>query len=354
LFPTPVTSNIPNSSNAPIASYVSTPPTHQPHVDLSPSSPIRSPSLSPSSPSEISKVNNEVDKKNKKQKEKKKKNQKGAKPPTTSNHVGSKQPAMVNRTWSVDKFNNIKMNNPKLKFPCSLCKGNHFLRDFPSLPKVLEMWSSTSSDLARHVGDTPSASDITVGKRKRTIKFPCLLCKGDHYSHLFPRMDEGSYLLENIQLPTGYQNISPRPSLVDGLVNIVPFPLSLVDPVVNIVSSSVEPKTQGIVPVPSSIIPTLHLKSETKVVDSVLPLVDPTPPLKSAKVVNMVPSLVGPTPPLKSAKVVDLVLPDLGGYWWPPTFFSSVPKQFSGNFGNLLFLVVFHFQSRFEALNDVF
>jgi cell division septation protein DedD len=84
LFPTPVISNIPSASNAPSASDVSTPPTHQPHVDLSPSSPIRSPSLSPSSPSEISKASNEVDKKNKKQKEKKKKNQKGAKPPTTS------------------------------------------------------------------------------------------------------------------------------------------------------------------------------------------------------------------------------------------------------------------------------
>jgi hypothetical protein len=127
-----------------------------------------------------------------------------------------------------------------------------------------------------HGGDTPSASDITVGKKKRTIKFPCLLCKGDHYSHLFPRMDEASYLLENIQLPTGYQNISPKPSLVDGLVNIVPFPLSLVD------------------------------------------------------------------------RVAEEV--DIGGH--PP--FPTGPKQFSGNFGNLLFLAVFHFRSRFEALNDVF
>jgi hypothetical protein len=113
----------------------------------------------------------------------------------TSDHVGSKQPTMVNRTGSVDKVDKIKMKNPKPKFPCSLCKGDHFLMDFPSLPKVLEMWSSTSSSPVRHVGDTPSASDIKVGKNKRIVKFPYLLCKGDHYSHLFPCIDEASYLL---------------------------------------------------------------------------------------------------------------------------------------------------------------
>jgi hypothetical protein len=77
LFPTPVISNLPSASNAPSASDVSTPPTHQPHVDFSPSSPIKSPSLSPSSPSEISKASSQVDKKKKKQKEKKKKTRKG-------------------------------------------------------------------------------------------------------------------------------------------------------------------------------------------------------------------------------------------------------------------------------------
>jgi hypothetical protein len=34
--------------------------------------------------------------------------------------------------------------------------------------------------------------------------------------------------------------------------------------------------------------------------------------------------------------------------------FQLSQNSFSGNFGNLLFLVVFHFRSRFEALNDVF
>jgi hypothetical protein len=40
------------------------------------------------------------------------------------------------------------------------------------------------------------------------------------------------------------------------------------------------------------------------------------------------------------------------GYRWSPTFPTS-SKQFSGNFGNLLFLAVFNFQGHFEALNDV-
>jgi hypothetical protein len=56
LFPTPVISNLLSDSIAPNTSDVSTPPTHQPHVEFSPSSPIKSPSLSPSSPSEISKA----------------------------------------------------------------------------------------------------------------------------------------------------------------------------------------------------------------------------------------------------------------------------------------------------------
>jgi hypothetical protein len=34
--------------------------------------------------------------------------------------------------------------------------------------------------------------------------------------------------------------------------------------------------------------------------------------------------------------------------------FQLAQNKFSGNFGNLLFLAVFHFWSRFEALNDVF
>ena len=60
LFPTLVILNLPSASD------VSTPPTHQPHFNFSPSSPIKSPFLSPSSPSEISKASIQVDKKKKK------------------------------------------------------------------------------------------------------------------------------------------------------------------------------------------------------------------------------------------------------------------------------------------------
>jgi hypothetical protein len=90
------------------------------------------------------------------------------------------------------------MKNLKPKFPCSLCKGDHFLRDFPGLIKVLEMWSSASSASTGHTDDTPSTSDVKVGKKKKIVKFPCMLCKGDHYSHLCPHMDEASSLLEKL------------------------------------------------------------------------------------------------------------------------------------------------------------
>jgi hypothetical protein len=66
LFPTPMILNPPNVSTPPNTLYVSTPPTHQPHIDFSPSSPIKSPSISPSSPSESSKAGSQVDQKKKK------------------------------------------------------------------------------------------------------------------------------------------------------------------------------------------------------------------------------------------------------------------------------------------------
>jgi hypothetical protein len=233
LFPTPVIPNPPNVSTAPNTLYVSTLPTDQPHVEFSPSSPIKSPSISPSLPSERSKASSQVDQK--------KKNLKRTKTPTTSD-VGSKQPVTVNSTRSVNEVNKIKMKNPKPKFPCSLCKGDHFQRDCPDLTQVLEMWSSTSSISVSHVDDTLSTSDVQVGNKKKTVKFPCMLCKGNHYSHLCPRMDEASSLLEKLQLPKGYRKLSPDPSLVDGLVNPVPSPVSPVDQAVNLVSSSIEPQ----------------------------------------------------------------------------------------------------------------
>jgi hypothetical protein len=128
LFPTPVIPNPPNVSVAPNTLDVNTPPTHQPHVDFLPSSPIKPPSISPSSPSESSKESSQVDQKKKKQKEKKKKSPKKTKAPTTSD-VGSKKLVTVNSIGSVDEINKIKGKNPKPKFPSSLFKGDHFLRD---------------------------------------------------------------------------------------------------------------------------------------------------------------------------------------------------------------------------------
>jgi hypothetical protein len=155
------------------------------------------------------------------EKEKKKKNSKKTKAPTTSD-VGSKKLVTINSTRSVDEVNKIKMKNLKPKFPYSVCKGDHFMRDCPDITQVLEMWSSTSSTSVGHVNDTPSTSDVQVGKKNQTVKFPFMLCKGNHYSHLCPRMDEASSLLEKLQLPKGYRKISPNSSLVDGLVNLVP------------------------------------------------------------------------------------------------------------------------------------
>jgi hypothetical protein len=133
LFPTLVILNFPNALNAPNASYVSTPPTNQPFSFFT-----RQVSFPFSFfPCEISKASSQVDKKKKKQKGKKKKNQKETKPPTASGNVGSKKPTTINCTGSVDKAEKSKMKNPKPKFPCMLCKDDHFLRYFPVLPKVL-------------------------------------------------------------------------------------------------------------------------------------------------------------------------------------------------------------------------
>jgi hypothetical protein len=59
LFPTPVILNPPNVSVASNTLDVNTTPTHQPHIDFSPSLPIKSPSISPSSPSESSKASSQ-------------------------------------------------------------------------------------------------------------------------------------------------------------------------------------------------------------------------------------------------------------------------------------------------------
>jgi hypothetical protein len=183
---------------------------HQPHVDPSPSSPIRSsspsllgrsPSISSSSSSESSEATNLVNKKKKKKNIKKKKDKQGSKLPTTAKHVG-KQPVIVNRSGSVDDVK-ITQTTRKPKYPSRLCKGSHLLKDFPRLPKVIEVWSThphqpTSLASEQHANNPPKTSHDTVGKKKSRVKFPCMLCKGSHLTHLCPIMDEASKLLEEM------------------------------------------------------------------------------------------------------------------------------------------------------------
>jgi hypothetical protein len=144
LFSTQV---IPNAVSALVMS--TSPQEHQPHVDPSPSSPVRSslpsslamsPSVSSSSSGESSEASNPVNKKKNKRKIKKKKYKQGSKPPTTVKHVG-KQPVTANRARSVDDVK-ITQTTHKPKYPCRLCKGSHLLKDCPGLSKVIEAWST--------------------------------------------------------------------------------------------------------------------------------------------------------------------------------------------------------------------
>jgi hypothetical protein len=304
--------------NAVSASVVSTSPQeHQPHVDPSPSSPVRSsspssiarsPSVPSSSSSEISVPSNSVNKKKKKQKNKKKKIKQGSKPPTTVKHVG-KQPVTVDHAGRVDDVK-ITQTPRKPKYPCRLCKGSHLLKDCPGLSKVIEVWSTHPSQpmsLAseQHADDLPSTSHDLVGKKKSRVKFPCMLCKGSHLTHLCPHMDEASKLLEDItvsqpQLPAAYCKLSLDPPVVDGMITPVPSPVNPVDHVVNLVTSLVEPVDELVDPIPSSVNPTLPLESETQVVDS-FPPVDPILPLENeTQVVDLISPSIDPTLPLES------------------------------------------------------
>jgi hypothetical protein len=202
LFSTPVIMN--EESDFVVRNF---PQEHQPHVDPSPSSSVRScspsslarsSSVSSSSPSESSESSNLVDKK-KKRKIKKKKNNQGSKLPTTVIHVG-KQSITDNHVGSFDDAK-ITQTTRNPKYPCRLCKGSHVLKDFHGISKVIEACSTCpcrpmSSASKQHVDDLPSTSQDTIGKKKSRVKFLCSLCGGSHQTHLFPRMDEASKLLE--------------------------------------------------------------------------------------------------------------------------------------------------------------
>jgi hypothetical protein len=273
-----------------------------------PSSLARLPSISSSSSSESSEANNPVNKKKKKRKIKKKKDKQGSKPPTTIKHVG-KQPVTINRVGSVDDIK-ISQTTRKPKYPCWLCKGSHLIKDFPGLPKVIDVWIThprqpTSLASEHHADNPPSTSRDSVGKKKSRVKFPCMLCKGSHLTHLCPCMDEASKLLEDMtvsqpQLPTAYRNLSLNPPVVDGMITLVPSLVNLVDHVVNLVTSLVEPVDQVVDLIPSLVNPTLPSESETQVVNS-FPPVDPILPLENGtQVVNLLSPSIDPTLPLES------------------------------------------------------
>jgi hypothetical protein len=151
-----------------------------------------------------------------------------------------------------------------------------------------------SSTSEQHVDDLPSTSQDTVGKKKSRVKFPCMLCKGSHLTHLFPRMDEASKLLEDMtvsqpQLPAAYRKLTLNPPVVDGMINLVPSSINPVDHAVNLVTSLVEPVDKVVDPIPSSVNPTLPLESETQVVDLIPSSVSPTlPPESETKAVDPV------------------------------------------------------------------
>jgi hypothetical protein len=311
LFSTQV---IPTAVSASVTSTF--PQEHQPHVDPSPSSPVRSsspsslamlPSVSSSSSSESSEARNPVNKKKKKRKNKKKKIKQGSKSPTTAKHVG-KQPVTVNRAGSVDDVK-IAQTTRKPKYPCRLCKGSHLLKDCPGLPKVIEAWSThphqpMSLAYEQHADDFPSTSHDIVGKKKSRAKFLCMLCKGSHLTHLCPHMEEASKLLEDMtvsqpQLPAAYHKLSLNPPVVDGMITLVPSPVNPVDHVVNLVTSLVAPVDKVVDPIPSLVNPTLHSERETQAVDP-FPPVDPILPLENeTQVVDLISPSVDPTLPLE-------------------------------------------------------
>jgi hypothetical protein len=72
------------------------------------------------------------------------------------------------------------------------------------------------------------------------------------------------------------------------MINPVPLSVSLVDQVVNLVTSLDELVNQVVDPIPSSVKPTLPLESETQAVD-LFPPINPILPLENkTQVINMI------------------------------------------------------------------
>ena len=133
--------------------------------------------------------------------------------------------AIAPKKPSIDKPSNVPR---KVKFPCMLCKGDHLLRDCPGIPKVLEAWSNDLPLLplasGSHIDGTSSTSHDKTHKKQGKITNPCKLCEGYHPIHLFPYMDEATRVLDNPTfsapcLLAGYQKLSSSPPLVDSTID---------------------------------------------------------------------------------------------------------------------------------------
>jgi hypothetical protein len=84
------------------------------------------------------------------------------------------------------------------------------------------------------------------------------------------------------------------------MITPVPSPVNLVDHVINIVMSLVEPFDKVVYLIPSLVDPTLPLESVTQVVDPFTP-VDPILPLENeTQVVDLISPSVDPTLPIES------------------------------------------------------
>jgi hypothetical protein len=99
-----------------------------------------------------------------------------------------------------------------------------------------------SSASEKHVDDLLLTSHYIIGKKKCRVKFPCMLCKGIHLTHLFPRMEKASKLLEDMtisqpQLPAGYRKVSLNLPVVDGMITPDLSSVNPIDHVINMVTS---------------------------------------------------------------------------------------------------------------------
>ena len=113
------------------------------------------------------------------------------------------------------------------KSPCVICKGDHFHRDYPCIPRILRDWSPrlhkpVASTSDNHVECSPSTSE-SEGQKGRAVP-PCQLCEGNHAIRRCPFLGEAKRVLEDrpvspSQLPPGYKKLEPSPSLVENPVD---------------------------------------------------------------------------------------------------------------------------------------